>query len=147
MKNFVQPGKYGMTVIAPAGGAVSGQIVHIGAIIGVAACTVAAGAEVEIATEGVFDLPKIVADVHAAGDVAKVDAAGNVDLAGTTVIGWIVLAAAAGSTTARVKLCPGIGGAGATLFGAAGVDQPIAGVGGGHKPPDPAKPPVQHVGR
>ena len=27
MKNFVQPGKYGMPVISPAGGAISGQIV------------------------------------------------------------------------------------------------------------------------
>ena len=115
MRNFVQPGKYGMDVIAPVGGAVAGTVCHIGAIIGVYACTVAAGLPVEIATEGVFDLPKIPADVHAAGDVAKIDAAGTVDLAGAVVIGWVVLAAAAGSATVRVKLCPGIGGGFATM--------------------------------
>ncbi len=115
MKNFVQPGKYGMTVIAPAAGAVAGGVCHIGAIIGIYATTQPAGAQVEIATEGVFDLPKIPADVHALGDVAKIDVAGTVDAAGLTPIGWVAQAAAAGSPTARVKLCPGIGGGTATV--------------------------------
>ncbi len=86
MKNFVQPGVYGLPVIAPAAGAVSGQVVIVGKIIGVAATTQPAGAEVEIACEGVFDLAKVPADVHAQGDVAKVDATGIVTLAGTTAI-------------------------------------------------------------
>jgi predicted RecA/RadA family phage recombinase len=74
-------------VIAPAGGAVSGAVCHIGAIIGVYSCTAAAGAEVEISIEGTFDLAKIVADALAVGSVAKVDASGNVAAAGTTAIG------------------------------------------------------------
>ncbi len=49
-------------------------MVIVGKIIGVASCTVLAGAEVEIAVEGI-DLA-VPADVHAQGDVAKVDATG-----------------------------------------------------------------------
>jgi predicted RecA/RadA family phage recombinase len=107
MKNFIQPGEYGLTVIAPAA-VTSGQVVVVGNIVGIAACSAGAGAQVEVATEGIFDLAKIPADTHAAGDIAKVDGSGNVSLAGTKDIGWVVQAAAAGSATARVKLCPGI---------------------------------------
>ena len=116
VKNFVQPGQFGATVIAPAGGAVAGAVCHIGAIIGVYACSATAGAEVEISTEGIFDLTKIVADSLSAGAVAKVDAGGNVAAAGTTAIGWVMVNAASGAATARVRLCPGIGGAGATVM-------------------------------
>jgi hypothetical protein len=44
----------------------------------------------------------------ATGAIAKVDpATGIVGAAGTKSIGWIVAAAGAGSTTARVRLVPG----------------------------------------
>jgi hypothetical protein len=43
---------------------------------------------------------------RAAGDIAKVNASGVVDLAGTVNIGWIIQAVLAGTTTARVRLCP-----------------------------------------
>ncbi|HEY7334336.1 MAG TPA: DUF2190 family protein [Bryobacteraceae bacterium] len=106
MRNFIQPGEYGLTVTAPAGGVVSGQVVVIGAIVGIAATTQPAGAPVEIATQGVYDLPKVPADSLAVGATAMVDATGTVALAGTTGIGWIVEAAGSGATTARVRLCP-----------------------------------------
>jgi predicted RecA/RadA family phage recombinase len=124
MKNFVQPGQFGSTVIAPAGGAVAGAVCHIGAIIGVYACSAAAGAEVEISCEGIFDLNKIVADSLSVGGVAKIDASGNVAAAGVTPIGWVMSAAGSGASTARVRLCPGIGGAGATLLEAPAPEHP-----------------------
>jgi predicted RecA/RadA family phage recombinase len=111
MKNFIQPGQYGLTVIAPTGGVTAGQVVIVGAIVGIAACTAAAGAEVEISPEGVFDLAKTPADALPAGAVAKVTpASGLVGLAGTAAIGWVVAAAASGAATARVRLVPSIAG-------------------------------------
>ena len=65
----------------------------------------------DIATQGVFDLAKTPADSLAAGAIAKVDATGTVGAAGTKPIGWVILAAGAGTATVRVKLVPGITGA------------------------------------
>jgi predicted RecA/RadA family phage recombinase len=111
MKNFVQPGEYGLTITAPAGGVTAGQLVIVGAIYGVAACNAAAGAQVEIAVEGVYDLAKNPPDALVAGAVAKVvPATGVVSAAGTAAIGWVVQAAAAGAATARVRLVPSIAG-------------------------------------
>jgi predicted RecA/RadA family phage recombinase len=110
MKNFVQPGST-ITVIAPAGGVTSGNVVIVGAIVGVAATTQPAGAEVEVSVEGVFDIAKTPADTLAQGAVAKVTpASGLVGAAGTAAIGWVIAAAGAGSTTARVKLTPAVAG-------------------------------------
>jgi hypothetical protein len=59
----------------------------------------------------VFDLAKTPADALVAGAVAKVTpATGLVGVAGTAAIGWVVAAAAAGSTTARVRLTPAVAG-------------------------------------
>ena len=108
MKNFILPGN-NITVIAPAGGVTSGQLVIIGAIVGVASCTAAAGAQVELAVEGVYDLAKVPADALPAGAVAKVATGSNViAAAGTLGIGWVVQAAAAGAATARVRLVPSV---------------------------------------
>lgn len=92
---------------APVGGVASGQGVLIGSLFGVAATTAAEGAEVEIATRGVFDLPKAPATVIAQGDrVAWNDTAKLVALpgAGLFPIGVAVAAAGNGSTTVRVRL-------------------------------------------
>ena len=108
-KNFVQSGEWALTVIAPTGGVVAGATVIVGSIVGVAKGTASAGADVKIRPEGVYDLAKVPADALAAGAIAKVDpATGIVGAAGTKSIGWIVAAAGAGSTTARVRLVPGI---------------------------------------
>jgi len=81
----------------------------MGSIVGVAKSAASAGEEVEVRPEGVFDLAKVPEDTLAAGAIAKVDPAnGIVGAGGTKSIGWIVAAAGAGSTTARVRLVPGI---------------------------------------
>jgi predicted RecA/RadA family phage recombinase len=109
VKNFVQPGQYGLTVTAPAGGVTAGQLVIVKALVGVAATTAAAGAQVEIATEGVYDLAKNAPDTFNPGDVAKVAVGSNiVAVAGTLGIGWVTQAAASGATTVRVKLTPSV---------------------------------------
>jgi predicted RecA/RadA family phage recombinase len=112
MKNFVQPGQYSLTVTAPAN-VTSGQLVIVGAIFGVAAWDATEGTPVEISPEVVFDLAKNPPDALVAGAVAKVTVANGVGVvaaAGTAAIGWVVQAAAAGSTTARVKLMPAVAG-------------------------------------
>jgi predicted RecA/RadA family phage recombinase len=108
MRNFIQPGNV-VTVIAPTGGVTSGQLVIIKAIVGVASTTQPAGAQVEIATVGEFDLAKNAPDTFAVGDVAKVAAGSNIiATAGTLGIGWVMQAAAAGATTVRVRLVPSV---------------------------------------
>jgi predicted RecA/RadA family phage recombinase len=106
MKNFVQPGQYGLTVIAPAN-VTGGQLVIVGEIVGVAAWDATSGAQVEISPEGVFNLAKLTTDAYTAGAKAMADPATNlINAAGTKAVGWIVAAAAAGSSTAQVRLCP-----------------------------------------
>jgi predicted RecA/RadA family phage recombinase len=68
MKNYIQEGRM-ITVAAPAGGVTSGD----GVVFGVASKTAAAGETVTIATEGVFDLPKLASAVIAAGDAVAWD--------------------------------------------------------------------------
>jgi predicted RecA/RadA family phage recombinase len=109
VKNFVQPGEYGLTITAPAGGVTAGQLVVAKCIVGVAACDAAAGAPVELATEGVYDLAKNAPDALHQGDVAKVAAgSGIIAAAGTLGVGWVVQDALAGTTTVRVKLTPSV---------------------------------------
>ena len=108
MKNFIQPGDV-VTVTAPTGGVTSGQLVIVSAIVGVAATTQPAGADVELATTGVFDLAKNPPNTLVAGGVAKVSAgSGIITSSGTLGVGWILAAAGAGSATCRVKLCPSV---------------------------------------
>ena len=66
MKNFVQAGS-AITVTAAAR-ASSGDIVKIGNLIGVAQGSAATGEELVLAVVGVFELPKVAADVLAVGD-------------------------------------------------------------------------------
>lgn len=54
--NYVQQGAV-VTVVSPSGGVSSGDGVLIGSLFGVATASVAAGADLEIAVEGVFELP------------------------------------------------------------------------------------------
>jgi len=108
MQNYIQPGN-NITVPAPVGGVTSGQLVAIGALIGVASTTQAAGASVEIATSGVFELPAKSADEIAQGELLYWDAA-NGYLTKTAgggskpLVGGAVAAKAAAVTTVRCKL-------------------------------------------
>lgn len=106
MKNYIQNGDV-ITVTAPVGGLASGQGVLIGNLFGVAATTVAEGESVEIATVGVYELPKLASAVIAAGArVAWDDTAKQVVLPGTGMvpIGIATVAAGNGITTVRVRL-------------------------------------------
>ena len=66
-------------------------------------------ADVEVAVEGVYDLAMVPGDALAAGAVAKVDpATGHRGRGWNEELGWVVTATGVGSTTARVRLVPGI---------------------------------------
>lgn len=106
MKNFVQPGDV-VTVSAPVGGVISGAAVLVGNLFGVAAFSAAAGADVEIATEGVFDITKKSGDTFSVGDKAYWDAVAKYITSTPTSNAWVgvVTKAALGSdATARVRL-------------------------------------------
>ena len=105
MKNYVQEGK-SLTVTAPAA-VTSGQYVTVGAIRGVAAYDAAQGEPVEVATEGVFTLPKVAADEITAGDLLYWNGAACTKTAGTgskPLVGVAVKPAAANSASVQVKL-------------------------------------------
>ncbi|HUU24084.1 MAG TPA: DUF2190 family protein [Methyloceanibacter sp.] len=106
MKNFVQPGDT-ITVIAPAGGLLSGDGAMIGDIFGVASYDAIATAEVELVTEGVFTLPKS-AGVIAEGAQVWWDDSGkaisNVTGVGFFPIGVCVGGAADADPTCKVRL-------------------------------------------
>ena len=109
MKNFVQEGKT-ITVIAPAA-VLSGDLVVVGSIAGVAAFDAAQDAEVEITTLGVFGLPKVPTDVIAQGDKLYWDAALSqlTKTAGTgskPLVGYAAEAAGNGTTTVYCALLP-----------------------------------------
>lgn len=105
MRNFVQPGNM-MTVAAPAD-VLSGAGVLVGSMFGVAAFDAVSGADVEIATTGVFDMNKLSAQAWTVG--AKVYWDGTAKQATTvstsnTLIGVAAAAAANPSDTGRVRL-------------------------------------------
>ena len=105
MKNYIQEGKT-ITVTAPAA-VTSGQFVTVGAIRGVAAFDAASGDPVELATEGVFTLPKVAADNIGAGDLLYWNGAACTKTAGTgskPLVGVATKPAATNSTTVQVKL-------------------------------------------
>jgi predicted RecA/RadA family phage recombinase len=106
MKNYIQKGDM-ITVAAPAGGVISGAGVLIGSLFGVAATTQAAGADVEIAAAGVFDLPKeATATSFAVGAPVQWDGANGriAALSSGVRIGVVIAAAGATAATARVRL-------------------------------------------
>ena len=105
MKNFVQPGDVlTMTATAAVG---SGDGVQIGSVFGVALTDAAIGEDVALSVVGVFELPKTAADDIAVGEKVYWDAGTaevtDSDAAGD-LIGVAVAVAAAGATTATVRL-------------------------------------------
>lgn len=113
MKNYIQPGN-NLTVAAPYA-VDSGQGVLIGQLFGIAAGDADNGAQVDIATVGVFDIAKPAAVVFAVGEPVYFDvgskqarAANDTDSnsagAFEAQIGVCVEAAGAGASTVRVKL-------------------------------------------
>lgn len=105
MKNFVQAGR---TIAVPAPYAVSGgQLLKLGAIVGVAQHDAEAGAGVEVERVGVFDLSKVAAEAWSVGDALYWDDTARlvttVDL-DNTLIGAAASAAANPSAVGTVLL-------------------------------------------
>ncbi|TXN80380.1 DUF2190 family protein [Methylobacterium sp. WL8] len=105
MKNFVQDGHV-MTVPAPYS-VMSGAGVLVGSLFGVAAYSAAQGTPVEIATGGVFDLPKAAGDTPAIGgklywnDGTK---AVSTSAGGNTLIGVAAMPALGDAAVSRIRL-------------------------------------------
>lgn len=105
MKNYIQPGNT-LTLTAPAV-IVSGDVVAVGSIIGVANGDAANGAPVDVDTVGVFRLPKVAALAISAGDVVYWDSAAklvNKTSSGNTKLGVATEAAANPSPNVAVRL-------------------------------------------
>lgn len=105
MRNYVQAGNV-LTLPAPYA-LTSGSGAKVGSIFGVAAETVASGATVDLATEGVFTLAKVSAMAFAVGDPVYWDDTAKLVTSTTTSntrIGVVVTAAANPSGTVDVRL-------------------------------------------
>ena len=107
MKNYIQPGKM-VTAIAPVGGALSGTAYLIGSLFGVAATSQAAGEDVEIATVGVFELPKVAGQAWAAPFAAVYwdNSAKKITItaSGNKLVGVATKAAGGSATKVNVRL-------------------------------------------
>lgn len=107
MRNQIQKGA-NLTLPAPAN-VVSGELVVIGAIFGVAAGNALSGEPVDLVTGEVFELPKVSALAIAIGDKVYFDSATklvNKTSAGNTYVGVATSAAANPSGTVNVRLNP-----------------------------------------
>lgn len=105
MKNYVQKGE-NLTVPAPAN-VLSGEGVLVGSIFGIAAEDALSGVDVDLVTEGVFDMPKVSALAIAIGDKVYFDAATklvNKTSSGNTMIGVATTAAANPSGSVNIRL-------------------------------------------
>ena len=104
MLNKIQTGK---NITFTAGANVSsGELVKIGALIGVAHNAIVSGSEGEAALEGVYEVPKE-AEVMAQGAVVYFNATNKTvttTSGSNTVAGYVFVAAAQADTTVRVKL-------------------------------------------
>jgi predicted RecA/RadA family phage recombinase len=106
MKNFVQSGRM-LTLTAPSGGVSSGAGVLSGSIFGVAAFDAAEGAEVEVATEGVFELPKTTGTAWTVGlPIFWNDTTKKAATTGDLQIGVAVAAVGSSAAVGLVKLGP-----------------------------------------
>lgn len=106
MKNHIQKGDV-ITVAAPAGGIGAGEGAIIGNIFGVAAFAAAVGEPVELATTGVYQLPKATAAVLTIGARVSWDnIAKNINVPGTGrfPVGIATEAAGNGITSVAVRL-------------------------------------------
>lgn len=106
MKTYIQKGDI-ITVSAPAGGVASGDGVILGNIFGVAAYSAAAGDPLELATTGVYQLPKATTAVLTVGArVAWDNTAKNINVpgAGRFPVGIATEAAGNGITSVAVRM-------------------------------------------
>jgi predicted RecA/RadA family phage recombinase len=106
MKNYVQEGK-NVTVIAPAD-VVGGQGLLVGSLFGVVGKDAKSGEEVEVATVGVYELPKTTAQAWASAFAAiywdNTAKKLSTTSAGNTKIGINMVVQGANDAFARVRL-------------------------------------------
>ena len=103
--NYVQDGLQ-LTLTAPELVS-SGAVVIAGSIAGVALGGASAGQPVDVAVTGVFDLPKVGAQILSLGEPVFWDSTADLvteTASGNTRIGTVVKAAGAGVTTVAVRL-------------------------------------------
>ena len=106
MQNYFQNGHV-ITVTTPAGGILAGDALVVGNIFGVAAYSAAEGDPLELATTGVYKLPKATAAVLTVGArVAWDNTAKNINVpgAGRFPVGVATEAAGNGTTGVAVRL-------------------------------------------
>lgn len=106
MNNYKQKGDF-ITATAPAGGVTSGMAVLIGGLFGVATTTALQDEEFELATTGVYDLPKVAANTFAIGAPVYFNTSnGNLTstASGNKLVGTATAVAAGGDATASVRL-------------------------------------------
>lgn len=106
MKNHIQKGDV-ITVPTPGGGIASGEGMIVGNIFGIAAFAAAVGEPVELATTGVYQLPKATAAVLTLGArVAWDNTAKSINVPGTGrfPVGIATEAAGNGITSVAVRL-------------------------------------------
>lgn len=105
MRNYIKSGSV-MTVTA-SGAVSSGDVVETGSLVGVAATDAASGEQVEVALEGVYEVPKVSAQAWTQGVAVYWDSsAGNATTSssGNTLMGHAFEAAENPSATGRVLL-------------------------------------------
>ena len=105
MKNYVQSGDL-ITVAAPYAVS-SGQGVMVGSLFGVATCDAANGTNVDIMTEGVFDITALTSDTGTVGAKMYWDNANKrltTTATSNTLVGVLAAAKGGSDTTARVYL-------------------------------------------
>jgi predicted RecA/RadA family phage recombinase len=105
MQNYIQPG-VNMTVPAPADVS-SGDLVVVGALVGIAQGDALTGVDITIVTQGVFELPKLEAQAWTLGQKVYWDSANaqcTTVATGNRHIGVAAAAAANPSTAGQVRL-------------------------------------------
>lgn len=103
MKTYIQPGET-ISVPAPAN-VLAGAGVLVGSLFGVAVTTALSGADVEIAIEGVYDLPKTAAQAWTVGQLLYWSGTAVTNVASTNkLIGVAARAQLSADTVGRVRL-------------------------------------------
>lgn len=103
-KNFIYDSGDQIDVVAPGGGVVSGEVVVIGDLIGVALITAVAGVIFAMKLNGVYNAVKDTGLVLAVGDLVDWDGAKVVAATGGDKLGIVTKAALNGELVAEVKL-------------------------------------------
>lgn len=106
MKNFIH---HGCSIpVAAAAAVLSGELVKVGVLVGVAGHSAASGETFELHLEGVYDVPKTSAQAWTVGAAIYFDPTNEVattaTTAGNVLIGAAVEAAANPSSTGRIRL-------------------------------------------